>query len=279
MKILRAEADSWRRPRWATQKWSLGNALEPRQKKEMMRSVLKQIQDSVIYSTWVAFIVQYCRPGLSRNPWWNRGGLISTQHDTMCAPGSSPRSSWLVPSIEGAKDHCTLILRARIMECIWWSMPCHAIGGVWALESKYKDQVKYESDWIEYIAFLDKSVGKGFHKSLQDKQFSGRIYFDEEKIQVTGDWHSRSWKTCWCSYPNKRSPIRKSGIFYIFIESQFNPVPGEHFSSCLTRDEKPIWHGCQDSPHWEKTTLWIPFKIIPRHHNISRDNTVILTKS
>ena len=164
MKILRAEADSWRRPRWATQKWSLGNALEPRQKKEMMRSVLKQIQDSVIYSTWVAFIVQYCRPGLSRNPWWNRGGLISTQHDTMCAPGSSPRSSWLVPSIEGAKDHCTLILRARIMECIWWSMPCHAIGGVWALESKYKDQVKYESDWIEYIAFLDKSVGKGFQK-------------------------------------------------------------------------------------------------------------------
>ena len=37
--------------------------------------------------------------------------------------------------------------------------------------------------------------------------------------------------------------------FFIFIESQFNPVPGEHSSSCLTGDEKPIWHGCQNPPH------------------------------
>ena len=71
------------------------------------------------------------------------------------------------------------------MHLVVYALPRHRRSV--ALESKYKDQVKYESDWIECTAFLDKSVGKGFHKSLQDKQFSGRIYFDEEKIQVTGD--------------------------------------------------------------------------------------------
>lgn len=47
---------------------------------------------------------------------------------------------------------------------------------------------------------------------------------------MTGDWRPRSCKTCWCSYPNKPSLIRKSGILY-FPGSQFPPVPGEHFSS------------------------------------------------
>ena len=138
------------------------------------------------------------------------GGLISTQHDTMCAPGSGLRSSWLVANIQGQCDYCVLNLQAGITECIWWSMPCHTTGGLWHWKSKYKDQVKYESDWV-YRVPPDKSI-----KIVKDKQFSEKIYWDVEKIQVTGDWHSRSGKTCWCSYPNKRDPIRKSGIFIFY---------------------------------------------------------------
>lgn len=168
----------------------------------------------MIYSTCVAVIVWYCRPRLSLNPWWNRGGEEEGwyRHNmTQCAPRGqvSDRLDWLLTSRDQC-DYCVLNLQAGITECIWWSMPCHTTGGLWHWKSKYKDQVKYESDWV-YRVPPDKSI-----KIVKDKQFSEKIYWDVEKIQVTGDWHSRSGKTCWCSYPNKRDPIRKSGIFIFY---------------------------------------------------------------
>ena len=151
----------------------MGKCIRASTEKRNKRSVLKQIQESVIYSTWVAFIVQYCRPRLSRNPWWNRGGLISKQHDTMCAPGSSPRSSWLVPNIEGAKDHCPLILQARIMECIWWSMPCHAIGGVWHWKVNTKIKLNMNLIWLSTQRSSIKAWVKDFTKLYRINSFLG----------------------------------------------------------------------------------------------------------
>ena len=135
----------------------------------------------------------------------------------MCAPGSSLRSSWLVANIQGPVWLLCSQPPGRDygMHSVVYALPHYATPqedyGIGKVNSEYKDQVKYESDWVHRVP-PDKSI-----KIVNNKQFSEKIYWDVEKIQVTGDWHSRSRKTCWCSYPNKRDPIRKSGIFYFLL--------------------------------------------------------------
>ena len=98
-----------------------------REKGNVVFCVLKQLKikkSLVIYpATCVAFIVWYCPPGRSCNPWWNRGLGWYRHNTSQWAPrGQLPdRLDWFLTS--RGRDYCILNLQAGIIACIWWSVP------------------------------------------------------------------------------------------------------------------------------------------------------------